>query len=389
MDILYVLSDFRPDGAQISTLVLADHLRGRGHRTVIVPLAVRPPDLMERAVALGQPIHGLEAPRLRHQIPELRRFIRSWRPDVVHTTLWNADIAGRLAAAGTGAAVVSSFVGAPNDGADLWPGRTRTPRQQAKRALDAATAHAVVHRFHAISPAAMHTNAAALHLSPARIEVVERGRDGAALGRRTPERRAAARAALGLPVDQPVVLGSGKLDPVKGHDLLIEAMVAVRHRFPDAVLLIAGAERLTAAAALHDAAASLGLPDDTVRLLGHRDDLADLMAAADVYAFPSRLEGGIATAAEALAIGTPLVMARLPAVDGVLVDGEHALLVPPGSAAALADALVTVLEHPDEAARRADAGRRLFEERYAIEGAATRMEALYRAAMARRTRRRR
>jgi glycosyltransferase involved in cell wall biosynthesis len=92
-----------------------------------------------------------------------------------------------------------------------------------------------------------------------------------------------------------------------------------------------------------------------VALLGRRDDVADLLAAADLIVLPSRWEARSLTAQEALRAGTPLVATRTGGLPGLLGDG--ALLVPPGDAAALAEAVGGLLADPARAAALAAAGR--------------------------------
>jgi glycosyltransferase involved in cell wall biosynthesis len=101
-----------------------------------------------------------------------------------------------------------------------------------------------------------------------------------------------------------------------------------------------------------------GLPDEAVRTLGYlpEDDLARVVAGAAALVFPSWYEGFGLPTLEALACGTPVVASDLPALREVL--GDQAELVPPGDAAALADALARVLEDPGgEPARNARRAR--------------------------------
>jgi glycosyltransferase involved in cell wall biosynthesis len=92
-----------------------------------------------------------------------------------------------------------------------------------------------------------------------------------------------------------------------------------------------------------------------VALLGRRTDVADLLAAADLVVLPSRWEARSLTAQEALRTGTPLVASRAGGLPELL--GDAAELVPPGDAAALAQAVTALLTDPSRAAALAAAGR--------------------------------
>jgi glycosyltransferase involved in cell wall biosynthesis len=92
-----------------------------------------------------------------------------------------------------------------------------------------------------------------------------------------------------------------------------------------------------------------------VRLLGHRADVADLLAAADVVVLTSQWEARALIAQEALQAGRPLVATAVGGVPDLV--GDAALLVPYGDPDALAQAVGTVLDNPEIAKRLADAGR--------------------------------
>jgi len=165
----------------------------------------------------------------------------------------------------------------------------------------------------------------------------------------TPSRtRAQVREALGVG-DAPVVLAVGRLHPQKDYPTLVAALAALQHREPRPVLLVVGD----------------GPDEDRVRhlvvtrgiaaqMLGRRDDVADLLAAADVLALSSVWEARALVVQEAMQVGLPVVATAVGGIPELV--GEDALLVPAGDASALAAALERVLDHPTEAAVRAQRG---------------------------------
>ena len=140
----------------------------------------------------------------------------------------------------------------------------------------------------------------------------------------------------------PLVLAVGRLHPQKGYDVLLAARAA----FGEAVVAVAGDGPLRAGLV---AAA----PD--VRWLGQRDDVADLLAAADVVVLPSRWEARSLTAQQALLAGRPLVASAGGGLPALL--GNGALLVPPGDPEALAAAVRSLLDDPAAAAELVARGR--------------------------------
>jgi glycosyltransferase involved in cell wall biosynthesis len=166
--------------------------------------------------------------------------------------------------------------------------------------------------------------------------------------------RAAVRAELGVEERRPLVVAIGRLHPQKGYDVLLDAVARWSgdgRLDPAPLVAIAGDGPLR-----EELAARIGAERLPVRLLGRRDDVADLLAAADLCVLPSRWEGSPFTGQEALRAGTPLVATRAGGMPELF--GPGAQLVPVGDPAALADAAVALLTDPIRAAQLAAAGRR-------------------------------
>lgn len=142
---------------------------------------------------------------------------------------------------------------------------------------------------------------------------------------------------------RPAVLAAGRLAPQKGFDTLLAAAARWRARQPEPAVVIAGSGPL--AAELAGQAATLGVAP---AFLGIRDDVPALLAAADVFVLPSRWEGQPLILQEALRAGRPIVATDAGGVRDL--TGDAALLVPPGDPAALASAVLSILDDPDLAA---------------------------------------
>lgn len=372
--VLQVIDSLAPAGAERSLAMLAPHLLGEGIDLHIAYLVERD-GLRRDLTGAGIPVVSL-ATGNRDRRRWLRRtidLVQHLQPDVVHTTLFEADLAGRRAAARLGIPCVSSLV-------NTVYGRTEASRDdlprlklRAAQAIDALTARRVT-RFHAVTQHVAAVMRRRLMIPAHKIEVIPRGRDASALGRRSVERSRVTRRRLGVAANVPLILAVGRQEPQKGLDILLMALAAVRSQFPDARLVVAGREG-RATSKLTQLAASLEL-GDAVSFLGLRDDVPDLLAAADVLAYPSLWEGAAGTLVEAMALECPIVTTLLPTLLEA-VDESTAELVSPGNAEDLARGLIDVLAHPQDLPTRTHAARARFEAEFTIQTSARRMADLY------------
>lgn len=157
------------------------------------------------------------------------------------------------------------------------------------------------------------------------------------------------RAELGA-VDRPLLLAVGRLDPSQGHDLLLDAAHAWCALDPQPLVAIAGEGEQRAALQRRIDAEQL-----PVQLLGRRDDVPELLAAADLVVLPSRWEARSLIAQEALRAGVPLVATDTGGTRELV--GRAAELVRYGDAAALARTVLALLADPVRRDALAAAGR--------------------------------
>lgn len=306
------------------------------------------------------------------RVRALRRMVREVRPDVVHSVLFDADMAARAATAFTRTPNLCSLVSTQYSAEAMAAARSRW-KLEAVRLLDSLTGRLFVRCFHAVSTAVRDHAHARMKIPKSRIRVVQRGRDLRRLGKRTAVRRFTARDALGVGPETLVLLTLGRQEPAKDHPTLVRAVAAVAERVPDVVLLVAGSEG-TSTPEVRGLVQRLGI-SSRYRSLGVRTDVGDLLAAADVFVLASRWEGLPGAAIEALAMGTPIVATDIPATRDVV--GDNGLLVAVGDHGDLAEAIVEVAMFPDDARRRAAVGMEDFGRRFTVGTMLDGMEHLY------------
>jgi|SRR5579884_612899 len=179
---------------------------------------------------------------------------------------------------------------------------------------------------------------------------------------------------LGLPDGTTVIGFVGSLRPEKRVDLIVDAFAQVRTARGDVHLVLVGAgpeePALRARAERHGAA-------DAITFAGFRADATDLAAGFDVAVLASDREGVPLSLLEYMALGRAIVATRVGGIPATARDGEHALLVPPGDAGALAGALRRLVDEPAERARLGEAARARQEADYSFAGMMRRIERLY------------
>ncbi|HWG73761.1 MAG TPA: glycosyltransferase [Acidimicrobiales bacterium] len=373
-----MIDSLAPGGAERSLVDMAPHLVSAGIRLEVAVLNDRS-GLGPELEGIGVPVTVVDGDGRAAWLGAMVRMLRRRRPDVVHTTLFESDIVGRTAAALVRVPVVSSLVNTPygrEHASEAGVGRVRLA---GAHAADAATAR-VVRRFHAVSEPTAAICVARLRLRPDRVEVIPRGRDLARMGPPSQHRRQAARQAVGIASNTPVVLAVGRQEPQKGLDVLVRAVPAVLLEEPSIQVLVAGPEG-RATPELRGLVTEVGV-GGAIRFLGAREDVPDLLCAADVFVLPSRREGLPGAVLEAMAMEVPIVAADLPTVREAIPDEACGLLVPTGDPAALSRALLRVLADRSGARRRVDVARQRFADRFDIVSVSRAMVRFYETALA-------
>jgi glycosyltransferase involved in cell wall biosynthesis len=169
---------------------------------------------------------------------------------------------------------------------------------------------------------------------------------------------------LGIPEGSPVIGNVAALTDHKDHHTLMRAAALVLQRAPRARFVILGEGELRSS--LEKEAAALGFGDRCV-FAGFRSDLDRLLPAFTLFCLSSRLEGLGTSLLDAMCFGVPIVATAAGGIPEAVEDGVTGRLSPPGDPAALAGALVELLEDPDRRRALGAAGRRRFEKRFSAD----------------------
>jgi glycosyltransferase involved in cell wall biosynthesis len=315
-----------------------------------------PPDVRLFPVTIRSPQHLSEMHRL-------FRFLRNERVAILHSHLFFASLFASPVGVAARVPVILETPHIKESWRHGW---------KASHRIDRAVS-LCVDRYIAVSHSNAEYLAGVKGFARHKIQVIQNGSDLTAFdpGHKAP---AGLRGSLGFGDSDPVMLLPARLEPQKGHSVLLEAMALLKSAIPNLRLVCAGEGVLRAK--LEAQIEELQLQEH-VRLVGYQNDLRDWLAMADIGVLPSFFEGLPLVAIECLAAGRPMVATAVDGTPEVVVDGKTGLTVPAGDARALAAAIERMLRDHDLRQRCAKAGREWVEQRFTLERQVRQTEALY------------
>ena len=350
LTVLHISTEPGWQGGEQQAFYLAQGLRQRGHRSVIV--ARKDGAFAKR---MHQQYFQVHTFRRRGRGPDalwaIRRLVRALRPDILHAHDGHALSAAGIATLGLSRplCIVSRRV--------VFP--IRSPAKYCH------LADGVI----AISGAVMNACRTAgipdgmLRLVHSGVDPDRAGGGNRARGRRT----------LNLSEEDVLLLTIASLTTCKGHAHLLDALPKVFRQFPKARLALVGQGELRQK--LHDHTVRIGIAD-RVQFLGYRTDIPDLLSAADLFIMPSIEEGLCTSLLDAMVTGVPVVTTSAggikDAVGAYCKDGPYGYMVAPRDSEQLCDAIIEALTHPDRSSLLAARAREYvfskFTHRQMIEG---------------------
>jgi len=348
--IVHVIDDLGLGGAQRQLVELLSGLDRRRFDVSVIALS-------DAKVAYADAIRQLGIPLtlIPHAgawswatLTRLTQTLRSLRPRIVQTWLFTADLYGRLAAMRGGAERIISTV------------RSVEPDKPWQYVLVDRVLRRWTHRFIVNAEAVGRMLAVREGVPRDRIELIYNGVD---LERWHPAHEdGVVRRALGLLGEHPLIGIVGRLAPVKDHETFLRAAALVVREVPKAQCVIIGDGPLRRA--LEELCCGLQL-ESRVHFLGAQARMEQVYAALDVIVVSSRYEGCSNVILEAMAMGKP-VIATAVGGNPELLTPRTGMLVPPGDAQRLAQAIITLLRDAAGARAWGAAARRDAEARFSL-----------------------
>jgi glycosyltransferase involved in cell wall biosynthesis len=343
-------------GSEAHLLQLLPDLRERGWDVRFLMLHEDEPGAWEFARELEARGVPLNAIRLRADVDplafgEVVTHLTKRRPAILHTHLVHADVYGQLA--GTIARVPLRL--STKHGFNEF-------REGRFFGIADRTVGSLAHVHIAISQGLAHYLAETEGFDEESFEIVHYG-------------IAAGDGVAPYADAEPRLLCIGRLIPIKGHLVLLRALAQARARVPGVVLDVAGRGPLEPA--LRSFARELGIAD-AVRFLGFVSPIQRAVEEAAIVVVPSLGEGFGMVALEAMERARPVIASAVGGLPEIVADGETGLVVEPGDAEALADAIVALAGDLDRAGAMGRAGRERAVQEFTPERSVERIEGLYR-----------
>ena len=319
-------------------------------------------EMGQQALADGLPITSLEMQPGRADWGAVNRLVallREWRPHLLTSFMYHANILGRVAGKWAGVPIIVSSIRSERNGSALrdWTMRVTNWMDHCCTANSARVAEAFARRR---------------ILPRDKLRVIPNGVDIAGLSAAGAE-GARVRAELGVAADEFFWLAVGRLLDQKDYPTLLQAFQPLASA--PARLFVAGRGPLLEE--LQRDAQRLGISGQVV-FLGVRHDIAALLAAADGFVLPSAWEGMPNVVMEALAAARPVVATRVGGVAELVEEGESGFLVPPGKPDALSRSMKQLMALPADQRRRMGLrGRDRMAAQYGLGAMAERWLTLY------------
>lgn len=354
--ILYLITELSVGGAQTVLLHLLTHLNRERFTPVVVCLYNGDGATAKRIKALGIPVIDVQMTRKYNvfALGRVSQLIRKYQPTIIHASLFHTNILARLLSPLTGTPIVISTEQTMNLEGKL---RHKINRFTAPL-VDKVVANADnVQQFYANQ----------VGIPSEKLVLIY---DGVKTSDKPLISQTKARERLGLPLDSLIFGTIGRIDPVKGLDVLIQALPKIDEGM--LVLVGKGPDR----SRLEALSKKLNLADK-IHWAGYQSDVFEVLPAFDIFIQSSFREGLPSAILEAMSAGLPIIATTVGGTPEIVKEMETGLLVPPNDSGALATAINHLAKQPQLQQQMGQKGMKRIEKNFTLPRMISQYEQLY------------
>ncbi|MCZ2845026.1 MAG: glycosyltransferase family 4 protein [Candidatus Bathyarchaeota archaeon] len=343
MKVLYIQDSLGAGGAEKSNAELWYYLREKGVTIKIIVLANRSKGVQQEILNAGFDVVILEEGSIWNHVSQIKEVILDFKPDLVHSVLFKAAMRTRLAKLKTTFKNVESLVNCTYDKIRFKDPKVNSILLKIYEKLDMFTARFGVDHFVAITNEVKRHYEKHLKIKSGKVSVIYRGRKENNFIDRKVELRERLVRELKLNANGPIFIHVGRQEFQKAHLDILQAIELVDSELSEsnAQFLFCG-RKGNSTEEIENFLANNNLKTE-IKFLGHRSDIYELLAAADIFIFPSLFEGLGGSLIEAQAAGLPLICSDIPVFQEV-VTKENAVFHQTNDPISLSSQLTGILK---------------------------------------------
>lgn len=370
MRILVLLTSLNTGGAEYSTLTFYGWLKKQRYEVKVVCLKKASSQFDAESFGLNN-VTILSGKSFTGRWKALNSLVTIFQPDIIHSVLFEANILGRFCKFSNRKVIhLESLVNEIYSNHRLNDPHITWLKLKGYQLFDFITQLGGVDHYHANGISVARHYEKKLRINPARITIIPRGRNPNPFLHEA-ENRSAIRQNMRAEENTILIVSVGRHEYQKAQDVLIDALGKMQSKF-NYTCIIAGREG-TYTGLLKKKIESCKLQDKVI-LAGHRNDVAQILAAADIFVFPSRFEGLAGALIEAAAAGLPVICADIP--NNREVAKENALFFEVDDAPKLTQHLEYLAQNSDRRRQMGEKSVEIFKASFLLDNIHLRMKAL-------------
>lgn len=381
MRIILLINSLGTGGAEFSTLQFYAFLKGENMAEIaIVCLKKAEPAYDHHELGFTEILY-LSGENIFQRVKNLNIIIHDFGPDIIHSVLFDANLIGRISRLWKGNFVhIESIVNQTYSSHRLKDPNVNKIKLEVYRVLDFFTQLYGVDHFHSNGITVAKHYREKLFINKSRITNIPRGRKANPY-LNNQESRDRYRSGMNL-INKVVLINVARHEFQKAQNVLIDAINELGPKQEKLVLLLVGREG-NATEKIKFQISNYKL-QKSVQILGHCDDVPALLAASDVFVFPSRFEGLPGALIEAEAAGLPIICSNIPNNLEVVTKGENALVFEVDDHIQLSKCIEKLISDQEGRVKMRDKSLEIFSENFQIDEVHKKMYNLFQEILSRR-----